>query len=59
MSDDHKNFVNERQQSIKSYAKDSQWRGLTDAWLLKAFEKKYMYNFEWLGDQSFKHLLTW
>ena len=49
MSDDHKNFVNERQQSIKSYAKDSQWRGLTDAWLLKAFEKKYMYNFEWLG----------
>lgn len=49
MSDDHKNFANERQQSIKSYSKDSQWRGLTDAWLLKAFEKKYMYNFEWLG----------
>lgn len=48
--EDLKNKFNiEKNNSIKSYSSDNQWLEFTDAWIRKAFEKKYMYNFEWLG----------
>jgi len=49
MNEAHKKFVIERQKSIESYSSDTKWLDLTNTWLVRAFEKKYMYNFEWLG----------
>lgn len=42
-------FQEECFENIAEYPKDSLWIGDSLAWLKKAFEHKYMYNFEYLG----------
>ena len=42
-------FRRERRERIAGYAADAAWRAQSSAWLHRAFEQKYMYNFEWLG----------
>lgn len=47
--DPYNNFLIERRASVEGYANDEPWQSLSQSWLLKAFNQKYMYNFEWLG----------
>jgi len=42
-------FQEECLENIAKYSQDSSWIGDSNAWLKKAFEHKYMYNFECLG----------
>jgi cephalosporin hydroxylase len=42
-------FSEERKQSIESYAAEEEWITLSQKWLIHSFNKKYMYNFDWLG----------
>jgi cephalosporin hydroxylase len=42
-------FQQEREESIASYASDEAWKELSSRWLHRAFERRYMYNFDWLG----------
>lgn len=42
-------FFAERKEAASKYAQDKEWQALTDQWLTKAFEQKYMYNFCFLG----------
>jgi len=42
-------FQEESFGNIAEYSKDSLWISDSDAWLKKAFEHKYMYNFFWMG----------
>jgi cephalosporin hydroxylase len=43
-----KPFATERADRIFSYSSKNLWRTMSHEWLCKAFENKYMYNFEWL-----------
>jgi len=49
MSKEYKKFAKEKLKLIDSYSSETQWLNLSKKWITKAFEKKYMYNFEWLG----------
>lgn len=49
MNEKLKNFLNERTQAIESYPKEREWMDLSKRWMIHGFNKKYMYNFEWLG----------
>lgn len=49
MNEKLKNFLNERTQAIESYPKEREWMDLSKKWIIHSFNKKYMYNFEWLG----------
>ncbi len=42
-------FENEKRMRISMYADDKQWQAASGAWLQRAFELKYMYNFSALG----------
>lgn len=42
-------FAAERAQHLESYAKDKEFRALSQAWLEASMRKKYVYNFDWLG----------
>ncbi|MGH8052126.1 MAG: cephalosporin hydroxylase family protein [Arenimonas sp.] len=42
-------FERERKQRTSSYADDQAWKKLSLEWLTSAFEKKYMYNYSWMG----------
>jgi cephalosporin hydroxylase len=42
-------FENERHDRILSYQQDKPWRQLSQDWLQASMERKYVYNFEWLG----------
>lgn len=42
-------FAQERQDSVARYAEDAGWREQSRRWLQRAFEQRYMYNFDWLG----------
>ncbi len=42
-------FQTERSESIATYSAESEWRAEGLGWVTKAFDKKYMYNFDWLG----------
>jgi cephalosporin hydroxylase len=42
-------FEQERADSIATYKKDDEWQALSNAWLLRASERKYHYNFTALG----------
>ena len=42
-------FKAEREASIAEYSGDIEWVTISNAWIKKAFRRKYMYNFEWLG----------
>jgi cephalosporin hydroxylase len=42
-------FKLERQESISKYASDTSWCNQSLQWLKRAFEQRYMYNFDWQG----------
>ena len=42
-------FENERRARIGEYRADEEWHELSQEWLKRAFQQKYMYNFSWLG----------
>lgn len=42
-------FQQERGRSIATYAADQGWREQSSRWLHRAFQQRYMYNFDWLG----------
>ncbi|NDU87801.1 MAG: cephalosporin hydroxylase [Ferrovum sp.] len=42
-------FEQERRDNISKYPADENWREQSSRWLLRAFEQRYMYNFNWLG----------
>jgi cephalosporin hydroxylase len=49
MNEELTKFAVEKKQSIESYSKENEWINLSRSWLINGFNKKYMYNFEWLG----------
>lgn len=44
-----KQFERERQDRLKQYEQDAPFRLLSNTWLESSMQKKYVYNFEWLG----------
>lgn len=42
-------FQHERKVSISKYDIDKNWRDQSSQWLQRAFQQRYMYNFDWLG----------
>ncbi|MBI2380953.1 MAG: cephalosporin hydroxylase family protein [Gammaproteobacteria bacterium] len=42
-------FQQECAERIADYAQDHAWHELSRAWMQRAFEQKYMYNFSWMG----------
>lgn len=42
-------FAAERQERLEAYAKDAEFRTLSQTWLEASMRKKYVYNFDWLG----------
>lgn len=42
-------FQDEIRESVTSYPADTAWQDLSREWMIKAFDKKYMYNFAWMG----------
>lgn len=42
-------FELERQQRVAQYGKDAEFRALSRAWLQQSMQRKYVYNFDWLG----------
>lgn len=47
---DHlRNFEMEREARVTSYSADQAWQASSLAWIRRAFEQRYMYNFSWLG----------
>jgi cephalosporin hydroxylase len=47
--DAHPDYREEKQKRIASFAKDEEFRALSNTWRAMALEKKYMNNFSWLG----------
>ncbi len=44
-----KEFINEREERIASYAEDAPIKNMALDWLNNSMERMYVYNFEWLG----------
>ena len=42
-------FATERQERLSSYAKDGAFKDLSRQWLQSSMDKKYVYNYDWLG----------
>jgi cephalosporin hydroxylase len=42
-------FNQERQARVAAYAKDTEFRQLSNAWLEASMRRQYVYNFDWLG----------
>jgi len=42
-------FLQERRQDIAAYPDDHEWQAMSSQWLLRAFQRRYMYNFTALG----------
>lgn len=42
-------FRRERRESVATYAADTDWHDQSSRWMRRAFEKRYMHNFDWLG----------
>jgi len=42
-------FESEKTDRVQDYGLDQEWRRLSAAWLERAFARKYMYNFSWMG----------
>lgn len=42
-------FRDERAAAIAGYGADAEWRRLSNLWLERAFRRRYMYNFDWMG----------
>ena len=47
--DAHPAYREEKKNRIAGFAKDAEFRALSNAWRTMALEKKYMNNFSWLG----------
>ncbi|MCI5133596.1 MAG: cephalosporin hydroxylase [Candidatus Electrothrix sp. AW2] len=41
-------FKNECSERVANYPLDSQWQTISEQWIRRAFDQKYMYNFEWM-----------
>lgn len=60
-------FESECAHNIAGYARDAAWQKMSHDWLCRAFERKYMYNFSWMGrpiiqtpiDMLAMHELIW
>lgn len=42
-------FEQEKAERIATYPRDADWQAQSRAWMRRAFEQKYMYNFSWMG----------
>ncbi|WGI24891.1 cephalosporin hydroxylase family protein [Halomonas alkaliantarctica] len=42
-------FLRESHDSVSSYSSEAEWNRQSNQWLAKAFDKRYMYNFQWMG----------
>jgi len=42
-------FENERRERLAAYSKDTAFQALSRDWLKMSMQKKYVYNFDWLG----------
>ena len=42
-------FAEERRRHLEAYARDAEFRQLSQRWLEASMRKKYVYNFDWLG----------
>ncbi|MGZ5037648.1 MAG: cephalosporin hydroxylase family protein [Usitatibacter sp.] len=42
-------FRAECEERVAGYATDAAWQAASNAWLRRAFEQRYMYNFSWMG----------
>lgn len=42
-------FAEERRERLEQYARDADFRRLSQSWLEASMRKKYVYNFDWLG----------
>jgi cephalosporin hydroxylase len=42
-------FIFEKTSSISTYSSEAEWIEMSRQWLVRAFQKRYMYNFEFLG----------
>jgi cephalosporin hydroxylase len=42
-------FNKEKEERINSYSNDKNFKEISQKWLLESFQKKYEYNFNWLG----------
>lgn len=42
-------FEDEKSERIAAYPQDADWQAQSRAWMRRAFEQKYMYNFSWMG----------
>ncbi|GEK48178.1 cephalosporin hydroxylase [Bisbaumannia pacifica] len=42
-------FEEERRHQVSGYSDDASWKMLSHQWLERAFQQRYMYNFNWLG----------
>lgn len=42
-------FERECQTTIQGYPEDEEWQALSRAWMKRAFDQRYMYNFRWMG----------
>lgn len=49
MSNEINEFKNEVQERIESYAEDKELQKLSKDWLQQSMQKKYVYNFSWMG----------
>lgn len=49
MIDPEQEFLLERQQRLAAYANDNEFNAMSRAWLQQSMQRKYVYNFDWLG----------
>ncbi|WP_404375902.1 cephalosporin hydroxylase family protein [Vreelandella aquamarina] len=42
-------FLRESHDSVSSYPSETEWNRQSNQWLVRAFDKRYMYNFQWMG----------
>ena len=49
MSTPEQQFAAERQERLSAYAQDAAFKDLSRQWLQTSMDKKYVYNFDWLG----------
>lgn len=42
-------FAQERLDRVQAYAQDAEFQSLSQSWLRESMQRKYVYNFDWLG----------
>ncbi|MFN7002648.1 MAG: cephalosporin hydroxylase family protein [Roseinatronobacter sp.] len=48
-TDPHREFLAERRERVAASAQDHDWQNLSERWRNMAFDRRYPYNFDWLG----------